>query len=909
VIERVFLGDRLPLLAAVQQWLRETPAKSTWLVVEPDSVRRLERCRSFAEFPSVRLFGAQDASEALSPSMLSVDPLLRRQALWSALHAISAEDRHRFFPSADDDGTRVGWQSAVDAIDELFSELTTAGFCAEDVGLLAGDFLPSHEVVRWRVLSQIEKAFLAQIAARTPKAVEPPHRLVLAAVGDPPGRLRRWMNEHDDSCEIVALVAADESKAEMFDPIGGVLPRPWRDEHLPIDKESLIVAASASAQARAAYDVVEAMTAKKKTTVVLASLDEDLTPYIDAEGCRRGFCKPQGAKRLGRTAPFRLLHAVADYLEADGFGAFSALVRHPDFEQTLEREPLEGCSGCSVAEALADLDELAAQRLPDRIARFWDSSWDKSTRRAEAAVDAVVKRVKQLLDGLLGAQAPLTHWLPLVHGFLERVYGDAESWTKEPLVALRKGIAEAKDWPEETTTPKIYAAEAMRWLATRNATEKIDRCDDVSKVQRAEWPDAAWCDAESIVFVGFNEGRLPTSQRSGLFLPNGLRERLSEAVGDGRRLAADDLRYALDAYRLCTATAGRKEKLFVAGRFGPANEPLLPSRFWFARPAEEIPDRVARHYDPPPPKAKPATKRKASRVSDLAFVLPPELPKEHPPITSLRVTAFRDYLACPYRFFLRHVLKLRTPETPGAEMTGAQFGSLAHDVLERLAESDLFAEVDPERIFDTLSRRLDERAFTVFGNDPAPAVRIQIEQLRGRLEAFSRKHAAEVANGWRIAEVEQAIDDEAGAFEVDGEPFRITGRIDRIDLNDKTSSWRLLDYKTGDTAKLPDKIHRNKGEWVDLQLPLYWHLTQKRRGADFAGVGYVLMTKDHSSIGVELAPWNREEMEEAVAIARDVVRKIRRGEFWPPKTPPPDGFIEFKGLCRDGFRVTAEVDE
>ena len=88
-----------------------------------------------------------------------------------------------------DDENRVGWQSAVDAIDELFSELTAAGFCAEDVGLLAGELLPSHEVVRWQVLTQIEKAFLSQIAARTPKAAAPPDRLVLAAVGDPPGRL------------------------------------------------------------------------------------------------------------------------------------------------------------------------------------------------------------------------------------------------------------------------------------------------------------------------------------------------------------------------------------------------------------------------------------------------------------------------------------------------------------------------------------------------------------------------------------------------------------------------------------------------------------------------------------------------------------------------------------------------
>ena len=69
------------------------------------------------------------------------------------------------------------------------------------------------------------------------------------------------------------------------------------------------------------------------------------------------------------------------------------------------------------------------------------------------------------------------------------------------------------------------------------------------------------------------------------------------------------------------------------------------------------------------------------------------------------------------------------------------------------------------------------------------------------------------------------------------------------------------------------------------------------------------MTKDHSSIGVELAPWNREEMEEAVGIAKEVVRKIRRGKFWPPTSPPPYGFTRIRRHLSRGFRVTAEVDE
>ena len=908
MIERAFLGNRATLSSGVCRWLTANLADSTWLVVEsPSAVSRLARCDDLPNSGSLKVVAAEDAAEALSPSFLSVDPLVRRQALWSALHEIPESDRVRYFPSAHREENRGGWESAIDALDALFSELAYSGFCAEDVSILAGDFLPADEHRRWKVLAEIEKAFLPLIASQVPQATRPPKRIVLAALGDLPGRFRRWIDQNRELVDVAALVAADEVEADRFDELGAVRTRRWLDAPAPIDDDAMIVAASASAQAAAAYEAVERLQKNQASVVALAALDDALTPYLDSEGCRRGHCKPQGARWLGRTAPYRLLHAVADYLEADGFRAFSALVRHPDFEQTLEREPLEGCEGCSVAEALADLDELAAQRLPDRIARFWNASWSASERRAERAVHAVVQRVKQVLDGLQGPPSPFTHRLPLVRELLERIYGSAATWTSEPLVELRRGFDDAVAWPHDGA-PRIANWEAVRWLATRFASEKLDRKDDETKLQRADWPDVAWCDAEAIVLVGFNEGKLPTSRRGELFLPNALRERLSDAVGDGRRFADNDLRYALDAYRLCTAMAGRRETVLVAGRFGANGEPLLPSRFWFARPPEELPGRVQRFYEPPaPPKKSGAKTSSAAEIKDLAFLLPPPPPGSYPPITSLRVTAFKDYLACPYRFFLRHVLKLQTPETPGAEMTGAQFGSLAHDVLEALAIPELVAETDPERIFDRLSRRLDELVLSVFGDDPAPAVRIQIEQLRHRLLTLAAVQAAEVANGWRTIAVEQAIDETAGLLGVDGAPFRITGRIDRIDVNERTGAWRLLDYKTGDTAVVPDKAHRRQGEWVDLQLPLYWRLTERVRGEQ-GHVGYILLTKDPAAIKVEIAPWNREEMDEAIAKAEDVIRRIRRGEFWPPTSPPPDGYREFAGVCRDGLPIFEELE-
>ncbi|NJL32204.1 MAG: hypothetical protein HC898_11620, partial [Phycisphaerales bacterium] len=49
----------------------------------------------------------------------------------------------------------------------------------------------------------------------------------------------------------------------------------------------------------------------------------------------------------------------------------------------------------------------------------------------------------------------------------------------------------------------------------------------------------------------------------------------------------------------------------------------------------------------------------------------------------------------------------------------------------------------------------------------------------------------------------------------DGELFTLTGRIDRMDHHPELGRYRLLDYKTGDSAQKPQQTHRKKGSgWI-----------------------------------------------------------------------------------------------
>ena len=156
---------------------------------------------------------------------------------------------------------------------------------------------------------------------------------------------------------------------------------------------------------------------------------------------------------------------------------------------------------------------------------------------------------------------------------------------------------------------------------------------------------------------------------------------------------------------------------------------------------------------------------------------------------------------------------------------------------------------------------------------------------------------------WIRHQIGSKVGTEVGgtAFDVDGDEFTLVGRVDRIDRN-AAGEWRVLDYKTGDSVDKPEKTHQRKSGddrlWVDLQLPLYAFafpaLVEEAAGKR-PSLGYVKVGAD--GVALLTASWSDDEIREAWDVARDVVRGLRAGRYWPPAPDIDAERDSFPGIC------------
>jgi len=812
-------------------------------------------------------------------------------------------------PPADDD--LQAWLALADILARLHRELAADALdfsVVADAGARVEGF---RESKRWQALASIQQQYLhildgfdlwdlqtARLFAIRQCQCRTDAQIVLIGTVDL-NRAQRMMLDQVAE-QVTSLVIAPSDLADSFDEHGCLRADKWLKREIPLASEQIALVDDASDQAEAVVHALAEMDGQYAAAQISIGMpDEALVPYIEQHLRQCEIPARYGVGRsLAGTLPGRLLEAAADMLEMPLFANFAALVRHPSVQEWLTAQGIDG-------DWLSELDKYHADHIPYAIGAEWLETGNRYHK-----VRNIESKIRQLLHGLIEADRPLDQWSQPILDLLLEIFGrtplDPSDAAGHAIVTacehVRDVLHEYAAIPA-TMQPSVSGARALRQVLEDVGSAKIAPPPDHEAVELLGWLELPLDDAPALVLTTFNEGYVPSSLNGDLFLPNQLRRVLD--------IEDNDRRYARDAYAMSLLTASRQFFKVIVGRRTGEGDPMLPSRLLFACDDETMARRV---------KAFCATEEISAGKPVAAGVLQPgqahsrfDIPKPTPlteRVTSMRVTEFKDYLACPYRYYLRHRLGLEALQDSAEEMDGAGFGTLAHATLREFGLSPLADSTDAEKIEQFLSEELDRQLAHGFGKSPLSAIRVQTEQLRKRLQAFARWQAAWAREGWRIKRVEVSPEEGKAFLTVDGIPMHLRGRIDRIDFHSASGRWTIIDYKSSDTPKDPDKTHRQADRWIDLQLPLYRHLVSSLGITGPVDLAYVLLPKDTNEVDIAVAPWSSEELQQADEEAAAVIRNVRSQRFWPPTTPPPDFSEDFAPICQDGqFRETTTNEE
>ncbi len=786
----------------------------------------------------------------------------------------------------------MGWQMLAQVIAQWYTELAANGLNFKDVLHAGNGTRYFREQDRWETLCQVERGYLdvlsanrlwdrqsARLLAIQKRECQIDKQVYLVGTVDLNPVFRQMLDQIAE--KVTAVVFAGTEDQESFDELGCLKVEAWENAVIPIADSMIQIGDQPQDQARLAARFLQQLEGEFGIDQVSISVpDPRLVSPISRCLVECGVkTHDVGGSSIGNSRAFVMLELLANWLDDQQFESFAALVRHPDIYAWV---------GDRVAsdQWLVELDHYQNKRLPFYMptdaTQVYFGDRNRHGKELYGHLQRAYQSILELVQPLIWPERrPLAEWSGPWRQILGTIYKHTVVNRYQPddrrTIRACRSIVTALIEIEESghlLEGQVSSVEAVHWGLNLCSDQFVADPAIPEAISLVGWLDTALEDTPVCIVCSLNEGMVPSTEGSSLFLPNSVRSALG--------LVDNQRRYARDAYALKLILACRDRVLLTVGRRDGDGQPLMPSRLLMTGERETIAARVLKLFQDGESTAQWTLGQACQRPAKQQFVIPdPTLNRQ--PVNNMRVTDFRQYLACPYRFYLSRVLNLQRLADDQDEMDAAQFGSLIHDVVENFGRSSANKSQDPVEIQDHLLDCLNRFSQARYGRNCLPAVQIQLQQARIRLRAFAIWQAQHRADGYEIFEVER--EKTRCEFLVDGQPFVVSGQIDRIDVNHDLRKIGLYDYKTGDKGEKPEQTHRRKdGTWKDLQLPLYHDLLQEfDLPADYEiETGLILIAKDVGQVSLHTANWSPAELAAAKATAFDVMRKVRAGQFWPP---------------------------
>lgn len=198
------------------------------------------------------------------------------------------------------------------------------------------------------------------------------------------------------------------------------------------------------------------------------------------------------------------------------------------------------------------------------------------------------------------------------------------------------------------------------------------------------------------------------------------------------------------------------------------------------------------------------------------------------------ITELETYAKCPFKYFLNYILKIKTEEEIEEDIQKREFGLILHQILYRFFHKlrsenrNLYNELQTN--FESLSEEILEIARQILDGyqrfNPFFFLTEEIflgsqysKSILQQFLEFEKERFEKSKIKFAPFEFEKSIRQN---FSVDEEEFILSGKIDRIDVDEESNSFKVIDYKTGG---IPEK--KDHEDLLAFQLPLYMLLVER----------------------------------------------------------------------------------
>ena len=943
-----FLDWQNILVDSVADWLLARPERlpnSLVIVPTAHSGRRLRarlalRSQSGVLSPKVAtpdaMFRVLPAGGSVDGASLVPAPEDMLRAAWCvALLEAAPEELEALVPDVASLERDFSWaMSWVGQILPTLALLNEAGIAPEQVP----ERCPAAQIdsEKWQCLGKWARhvenrlahdGYLTPDAAKRAAAMNPvlpagTRHLVLACVPDPvPLACLAWQNVLERGAATVdVLIHAPAEEAAAFDSWGRPDKQIWAVHPLPLPGQESAIRVAGDAR-DAAEQAVAACAGLDSADIAFGVPDASLVPVVERAFATAGWpvFDPDGTI-AGSTGLRVFLAAWNDVLvgQPTRFAAVSRWLRTPAAWDILHRSAKNSeiadrpvCSPFQLARAL---DALQTEFLPETLAdaergaQTWVASGANRKNGAwlvAAGQDLLTAftQVMTLREGFRPGQLA-SAFCGLWDLLAEAEHDDGADGKLLDMLAQ----ASARFEVLERAFPQLPMAHVLSCWSESLREIRTTHGHEEAVLDVLGWLELPYQPGPHLIVVGMHEGIVPDGQRDDALLPDSVRGSL------GLRDRAT--RMARDAFLLRGMVASRAQGsvVLVVAKSDGHGEPCKPSALLLRCPPEELPRRVMHCFKTSDVRRRV---RPAAQRGDWRLDFTRDAAREAKVTASMSPSKIRDYLKCPFQFYLKHVLRMERYEPDPRELDPRQFGNLIHKVMESFgrAERVLRDSDDVEVIRAYFLAQLRDEVQRTHGAELALPLLIQVSSAQERLMALAERQAKCRAQGWEIRHVEYPIGLHGGPeWRIQDCPMSMI--IDRIDFNPSSRTWRILDYKTGAKVKSVSQEHleshrdglpvlgellppagrqKSPRRWSNVQLPLYAAcfrevVLPQLEGAhpsDAIEVGYVMVPPAVSGINLEI--WQDYDVRlesSAIAWSEEVVRRIRAGIFGPPVALP-----------------------